>query len=274
MTTFSDIKTLLLTLALLMAAPFVAYGGARPDVAAAESPAAPVDVAAAVDSIIAGYDSKWQALSMQGKLSFDGLPLRPTVKIYMKRGESIIMSARAPIMGEVARIEISPDSITGINKFSRTYCSYPLSALATGTIADLQDILLGQVAFPGNGRITREKGEASEWIPVPERGVMLYPGPGLQRQGIEYAFIMEPEHWQLLSFAIMLTKTKIKTLLETDYLYGENGWTLGIALTIGDKEPQKGELELSYPDYAPLPLTFTDAGAKYRKTDIRGFLKF
>lgn len=85
---------------------------AAPDSVAASPDSVPpeiiIDIKAAVDSISSGYDSEWLALSMQGKLSFTGLPIRPNVKIYMKRGESIIMSARAPIFGEVARVEISP----------------------------------------------------------------------------------------------------------------------------------------------------------------------
>lgn len=230
------------------------------------------DISAAVDSITSTYDSEWKNLSMQGKLSFDGLPLRPNVKVFMSRGESIIMSARASIFGEVARVEVSPDSITCINKHSRTYCSYPLDSIAPGLIADMQDILLGQVALPGVGRFTDEMAVGCEWIDIPDQGVMLYPGPDLQMKGMECAYIMEPEHWQLLSFALLLTR--VSMLLETTYLYGEDGWTLGMRFTIGDKPPIAGELELSYPDYEPVPMTFTDAGAKYRKTDFKGLMRF
>lgn len=231
-----------------------------------------VDIPAAVDSITASYDSEWRELSMQGKLSFDGLPIRPGVKVYMERGKSIILSARAPILGEVARVEISPDSVTCINKHTRTYCSYPLDSIAPDLISDVQDILLGQVAFPGFGRITAETAANSEWLEIPGQGVMLFPGPDLQMRGMECAYIMEPEHWQLLSFALMLTK--VRTLLETTYLYGTGGWTLGLRITLGDKPPLNGELELSYPDYAPMPMTFTNPGAKYRKTDFKGIMRF
>ena len=231
------------------------------------------DLSAVVDSITASYDSEWKELSMQGKLSFDGLAIRPNVKIYMRRGESIILSARAPIFGEVARVEISPDSITCINKHSRLYFSSPHDSIAPGLIADMQDIMLGQVALPGVGRITDEIASDSEWIDIPEQeGVLLYPSPNLQMKGMECAFIMDPESWQMLSFALLLTR--VSTLLETTYLYGEDGWTLGMRFSIGDKPPLNGKLELSYPDYEPTPMTFTDAGAKYRKTDFKGLMRF
>ncbi len=79
------------------------------------------EIAVATDSIIANYDADWTDLSMQGKLTFDGLPMSASVKIYMKRGESIILSARAPFIGEVARVEATPDSIVFINKHTNCY---------------------------------------------------------------------------------------------------------------------------------------------------------
>lgn len=230
------------------------------------------DILTVVDSITASYDSEWKDLSMQGKLSFDGLAIRSNVKIYMRRGESIILSARAPIFGEVARVEISQDSITCINKHSRLYCSSSLDSVAPSIIADIQDILLGQVALPGVGRITDEIVSDSEWIDIPEQGVMLYPSSNLQMKGMECAFIMDPESWQMLSFALLLTR--VSTLLETTYLYGESGWTLGLRFSLGNKSPLNGKLELSYPDYEPTPMTFTDAGTKYRKTDFKGLMRF
>lgn len=232
-----------------------------------------IDIKAAVDSISSGYDSEWLALSMQGKLSFTGLPIRTNVKIYMKRGESIIMSARAPIFGEVARVEISPDSVTCINKHSRSYCSYPLGGMAPGLIADAQDILLGQVAVPGYGRMTDGIAARCEWLGLKDReGIMMYPDSTLQMKGVDCAFIMDSQDWQLNSFVMLLTQAK--SLIETAYSYGSEGWTLGLKFTMGDKPPMQGELQLSYPDYAPMPLTFTDAGAKYRKTDFKGLMKF
>ena len=104
------------------------------------------EIAVATDTIIANYDSDWNDLSMQGKLSFDGLPMSVSVKLYMKRGESIILSARAPIFGEVARVEVCQDSIVFINKHTRTYNVQSLTGLnvdAKAYLCDLQDILLG-----------------------------------------------------------------------------------------------------------------------------------
>lgn len=233
------------------------------------------EVAAAVDSIRAAYDPDWTELSMEGKLSFDGLPVRPTVKVYMKRNESIIISARAPIFGEVARIEANRDSITLINKHTKTYNSQPLGRYLAGYpngLADIQDILLGEVAFPGRGRITAELAGACAWLPVPNQdAVLIYPGETLQFSGADYGYLMDPDDWHLLSFALALQKAE--AYLETGYLYGQNGWTLSLNISLRD-HPYEGTLELSYPSYSPVPLEFTKVTDKYRKADISKLLKF
>ena len=231
------------------------------------------EIAVAADTIIANYDSDWTDLSMQGRLQFDGLPMSVNVKIYMKRGESIIMSARAPIFGEVARVEVNPDSIVFVNKHTRTYNSQPFGSLGVDTkayLCDLQDIMLGQVAFPGHGRLTREIALDSQWIAMPEDNSLIYPDPEMQVAGTEYGFVMDSSCWQLSSFVLML---KPGIVLETGYRYGKQGWTLTLEITLPKKKMQ-GEVELSYPDYEPSPLEFTSLAGKYRKVDFKDLMKF
>ena len=232
------------------------------------------EIAVATDTIIANYDSEWKDLSMQGKLSFDGLPMSVSVKIYMRRGESVILSARAPILGEVARVEICQDSIVLINKHSRTYNVQPLTGLDVDRktyLCDLQDILLGQVAFPGHGRITPEIASQSQWISLPGDDALIYPSSELQVYGTEYGFVMDSLCWQLRSFVLMLRQSGV--VVETKYLYGEKGWTLGIEISL-PKKKLGGEAQLSYPDYNPTPLEFTALGSRYRKVDFRELMRF
>ncbi len=232
------------------------------------------EIAVATDTIIANYDSEWSDLSMQGKLSFDGLPMSVSVKLYMKRGESIILSARAPIFGEVARVEICQDSIVLINKHTRTYTVQPIAGLnveSKAYLCDLQDILLGQIAFPGHGRITPEVALLSQWIDLPTDDALIYPSPELQVEGTEYGFVMDSLCWQMKSFVLMLSKTGV--VVETKYLYGDKGWTLGIEISL-PKKKLGGEAQLSYPDYNPTPLEFTTLGSKYRKVDFKELMRF
>lgn len=231
------------------------------------------EIAAATDTIIANYDSDWNELAMQGKLNFDGLPMAVSVKLYMKRGEAIILSARAPFFGEVARVEICQDSIVLVNKHSRTYNVQSFAGLNVDSkayLSDLQDVLLGQVAFPGHGRLTPEIAPLSQWLALPTEENLIYPSPELQVADTEYGFVMDPI-WQLQSFLLMLKKTGV--VIETKYKYAENGWTLGIEISL-PKKKLKGEAQLSYPEYNPAPLEFTELGPKYRKVDFKELMKF
>lgn len=232
------------------------------------------EIAIATDTIIANYDSEWKDLSMQGKLTFDGLPMPVSVKLYMRRGESIILSARAPIFGEVARVEVSQDSIVLINKHSRTYNVQSLVGLDVDSksyLSDLQDILLGQVAFPGHGRITPDMAFQSQWIAMPADNALIYPSSELQVYGTEYGFVMDSTIWQLRSFVLMLQKSGV--VVETKYLYGDKGWTLGLEVSL-PKKKMGGEAQLSYPDYNPTPLEFTVLGSKYRKVGFKELMRF
>ena len=233
------------------------------------------EVAVAADSIMANYDADWSDLSMQGKLTFDGLPMSVSVKVYMKRGEAVILSARAPFLGEVARVEVNQDSIMLINKHSRTYNVQPLDGLdidRKAYLSDLQDILLGQVAFPGYGRLTAENSFLPQWIALPTGEALIYPSSDLQTQGTEYGFVMDSGAWQLSSFVLMLQKAEV--VIETKYLYGDKGWTLGLEINLPKKKLQ-GEVQLSYPEYEGVaPMEFTVIGGKYRKVDFKQLMKF
>lgn len=232
------------------------------------------EVVVAADTIMANYDAEWTDLSMQGKLTFDGLPMSVSVKVYMKRGESVILSARAPILGEVARVEANQDSITLINKHTRTYNVQSLQGLPVDRrayLTDLQDVLLGQVAFPGHGRLTPANAMLSQWISLPTGETLIYPGADLQTAGTEHGFVMDSECWQLKSFVLMLGQAGV--MIETKYLYGEKGWTLGLEISL-PKKKMAGEVQLSYPDYTPAPLEFTKLGGRYRKVDFKELLRF
>ena len=286
-----EIRILILMIGIMAAAQ--AFGQTAPDSVAVCLPDEPADMAEAApdtenasrlltveeigmatDSITGNYDSDWTDLSMQGKLSFDGLPMSVSVKVYMKRGEAVILSARAPFFGEVARVEMNRDSITLINKHTRCYNVQPLAGLDVDRkayLSDLQDILLGQVAFPGHGRLTADNALLSQWIGLATGETLLYPLGELQTAGTEYGFVLDSTVWQLNSFVLMLQKTGV--VIETKYLYGDKGWTLGLEISL-PKKKLGGEVQLSYPDYEAAPLEFTVLDGKYRQVDFRQLMKF
>ena len=83
--------------------------------------------------ILSSY-SGWSSVELNGRLDIPNLPMgiKPTVKIYMKNGESIMMSVRAPFMGEVGRAEIEGDTLVVVNKMRHTYCKNAVSYVLKG----------------------------------------------------------------------------------------------------------------------------------------------
>lgn len=232
----------------------------------------PGEIEAAVDGIDKNYGGQWLDLSMQGKLHMEGLPLKPTVKIYMKRGESVIMSVRASIFGEVARIEMNSDSLTIVNKHSRRYWTqkFNFNKDSVNVIDDLQDLLLGKVAYPGFGRLSAELADRSRWS-YEDDDIFLWPDSDIQYPMMEYGYIINDANYQLRVFILHLIKGDI--WISSSYDYGEAGWTLGISAEVKGKETG-ASIELSYPDFAPMPLDFTNIGSKYTPSDFFGVLKF
>lgn len=231
-------------------------------------------IEAALLTIESKYRGDWTQLSMQGKLSMQGLPVRPTVKIYMERGNSIILSARAPFFGEVARVEACHDSITFINKHTKKFMSVDIRSLCDShptLLSDMQDILLGNVAYPGYGRLSRELASRSAWSLTSDNEIIVLPEDALQYGNLEYGYLLSPESLDILSFMLMLHSSD--ALLNVSYLYGGQGWTLGVQCEM-KKQTVDCELQLSYPDYNPTPLQLTNAESRYTHTDLKGILKF
>lgn len=103
---------------------------------------------------IASRNTEWKKVELNGRVLIDVLPVKPTIKIYMEQGKQLLISVRAPLIGEAARIEITPEEVVGINKIKQTYFkTNPKSVLAAdpNIISELQAIFLGRVALPGYG---------------------------------------------------------------------------------------------------------------------------
>lgn len=80
----------------------------------------------AVDSITASWEA-WTSVGISGKFRMAGLPLSPSVKIYMVRDSSIFISLRAPLVGEVGRAEIADSTLLVVNKMNKTYVEEPIA---------------------------------------------------------------------------------------------------------------------------------------------------
>lgn len=114
----------------------------------------------AENSILTGLGinyPEWETAELSGKLKLKGLPLSPSIKIYMKRGSDLILSARAPLIGEAVRVELDRDSLLIVNKLNNTYClesADKLQEVYPSLCGEIQSLLLGRVVIPSEGELS------------------------------------------------------------------------------------------------------------------------
>lgn len=106
-----------------------------------------------VSKVASGYNS-WEGVAINGKMSMKGLPIDPSAKIYMERGKQLLISVRAPILGEVARIEIADGEILLLNRMKKVYARESLDKFLSKvnmSLEDVQDIFLGRIFLLRDG---------------------------------------------------------------------------------------------------------------------------
>lgn len=176
--------------------------------------------------LMADQYTPWERLETTGKLKMSKLPLSPTVKIWMKRGESVKISIRVPFAGEVGRVELSNDSVLMVNKMKKCYCKESasnLSEISPTAITEIQNFLLGRMILFGAGEFTKEIADRfdiyqrnGDWMVVPSE-------------------TMTPDHFVY------------------GYIVGDDGLPKAMML---ESEPAKGGLTLIYTRDSDLQIDF------------------
>lgn len=125
-----------------------------------------------IDGITEDYKN-WNCASWDGKLSTDILPLSVTLKVYMKRGDYTLISARAPFLGEVARVEIDKEALLIVNKMKKRYYRRSLediSKVAPDFAEDVQALLLGRMFVVGSGQLDKRDADKVTLFPTSIEG--------------------------------------------------------------------------------------------------------
>lgn len=228
------------------------------------------DKSKAIARAVAASYTPWQQVGLKGKIKLKGLPVPLNLKVYMERTNEILMSLSAPILGEVGRVEITPDSVLLVNKHSKTYCKESLAPYMKetgGSITDIQDLLMGRVFVLGSGTLTESNislvdvstGASDTWFFTPKN----------QPERANYGFTLSPDGQ--MSMASAYTPDRRYQLTAT-YTHSTEGTDMNIALKLNNKALS---LDISFdePDYSPTPLKPLDINPKWERCGFADWLK-
>lgn len=216
------------------------------------------------------YDN-WEKVTLQGKLKMKGLPLSPSLKIFMQKDSLIDVSVRAPFVGEALRIEMSPDTITAVNKMNKTYFKEGINNFLSyypGDLSDVQDLLLARFFLPG---IDISESDLEQVIDIyfEENQYNVIPKGEAEIEGIRYGFVVDNEFHPLM--LIVLSDIRPDIELAATYEYKALGYDIMISYRDSDKliEPV---LELKKPEWKGEVSKGIDLEKKYRRLDITDFI--
>lgn len=224
---------------------------------------------------------EWHAVSVTGKLRTDFLPVRPTVRIYMICDSLIRATVSVPLLGEMARMEATPNTVRLLNKSKRVYFEQDLTGVTSAfgnnvTLANLQDLLLGRPFKPGLRTLALETSELEydtgrdAWL---LRGI--YPEAGVQTaQVIDTA-------GQLLYALCARFKSNMNAsgaapthTATLAYVYSGSKTTLSLRLVTGHDREIEASYEYNAPDMSPRPIEPMNIDSRWRRAgSLKDFIK-
>lgn len=214
----------------------------------------------------------WTETELSGKLHAEGSPLSPSLKVYMKRGERLVLSARAPFVGEVVRLDLSNDSLFAVNKLKKVYCresAERLQEVYPTICSELQSFLLGRIVVPGQGELSAGNIE-NVTIGIEDEMRRITPKLDLPIDALEFYYLVDPEG-RLDSMVV--NGENGKPFLTLDYDWKQNGAVDITATTSKKGKPFVVELDFDAPrtdGKAPSPFRL---GGGYRQVGIKDFIK-
>lgn len=211
----------------------------------------------------------WTEVGLSGKIRADKLPVKPTVKVYMKRGEETIISLRAPFLGELGRAEIFGDDVTLINKHNKTFVKGSLSSLSEGypnLTEDLQEFLLGEAVIFGVGTVNRSTEKDISFFDTGDGVLLMRPKRGLS--AFDYGYVIGDDYLPAMLIATIGSSDN----LEIGYSFADSGKYLMEFLYKGKKKTISADLEFEDPDFTPRKIERLELDKKYREVTVKEFL--
>ena len=204
-----------------------------------------------------------------------GLPLSPSVKIFMERDRMINISLRAPFVGEVARVELTPTTVLVVNKINKVFIKENLqnfemiSASKLG-INDIQDLLLGRFFIPGYDVNTADLDDLLE-IFYEDEQINVVPRGEARIEGVNYGYSID-EDFNPLLMIVVPEKTGSDLEFSAEYLRKSSGYNIIFDFLDGQKSYEM-TLELKSPSWNGEAPGSIDLGSKYKQVSLNQFLR-
>lgn len=226
-------------------------------------------------SICSTY-APWQSVELSGKVRMAGLPLSPSVKIFMLRGARIDVLVSAPFLGEVAHATLTRDSVQIVNRMKRVYCQEAVSHLTREfpmAISDFQDLLLGRVFELSRGTLREETLEDFSVYQGEENGsdaLYVIPAMFASMPTLEYGFTLEASTLQMLQFVARAMGAELGATFTRD---GTGSTSISFRASVSGRY-YAAALDLGAPKWNAVPFRRTPIDGSFRRVGIQEVMKF
>lgn len=223
----------------------------------------------------------WEVVSIEGKLKMQGLPLTPSLKIFMQRDSLVDISLRAAFMGEVGKLVLTTDSVKVINKMKKTYTVVNLQRPETESkeeteeeteentekrkwydvlgVKEVQELLLGHFFLAGVDIEESEPEDVMEVLYADEQLTVVPLGPALI-EGVRYGYVVDESFRPMM--LVILPEGDTETEVDVMYNFANlQGYTLQF-LYKDAKRRMEMTMELKNPEYK---------GEAPKEVDLRKF---
>lgn len=251
----SKIFTLVLTLMALIPASMAS---------AQQNPLSSRQAKSVLSKVIAGY-SDWGRVELNGKISSSILPVSASAKIYMEKGKLIMISLRAPFVGEVGRVEINTDSLLIVNKMHKKYFKASMSSIDEiypGSLIDLQSILLGRLAVMGTGTIRQSQFSALTIYEGGEGGYFAIPTDSYQPETLRYGYTIDSSFKMT---TLMVTPVDADDVASVTYQWGNSGNYIMEINAMRGSRTFDAELDIDTPSFGASPMKPFQLPGKYKR---------
>ena len=237
--------------------------------------------------------TQWNKAALNGRFKCDKLSIAPSLKISMVRDKSLIISVRAPFIGEAARVEVDNETLLFVNKMKKCYTRLEMSGKEK-LLSNVQSLFLGRVVIFGEGELSESNcGKTEIYDLFDPDGELMGRGvvPDLPVEEISYGYTVDSDNritgviLSALQSAIEvvtqgnnrseeIAADEFVTLASVDIQYDGDGNAEAQIRAAYSRYKFEGVLEMNAPEYGAKLIEPFKLTEKYREVPLKQAIKF